>query len=91
VDALFQKLVEHARDVAMEPKLGPPATRLLQVVATGATERLEGAVADLCGIPAGGKQTAAAAAFFEYRRGLGKGTTARSASVSRAAGACATR
>jgi ATP-dependent helicase/nuclease subunit A len=74
VDALFQQLVEHARDVALEPKLGPPATRLLNVLATGAAEQLEGAVGDLCGVSATGKRTPAADAFFEYRGALGKAT-----------------
>ena len=74
VDARFRALVGHAKDLVGDARLGGAASVVLAALEAGSRERLEDAVAQLCGVSGAGKQSPAAAAFFEYRSELPKAT-----------------
>jgi ATP-dependent helicase/nuclease subunit A len=74
VDAHFRALIQHARDLLGDPRLGTPAEVVLAALETGGEERLEDAVAQLCAVSSTTKRSPAAEAFFDYRNALA-GTT----------------
>ena len=70
VDADVRALVQHARDLVAEAKLGEPARALVAAYDQGDAEALERATEALCTVAKTTKKTPAAEAFFAFREEL---------------------
>ena len=69
VDALLHEVLVRTRDVVGDPRLGEAASAVVAAHANGAADSvaLEDAMGSLWSVPAAGKLSAAAEAFFELR------------------------